>query len=354
MTEAEWRAGDEISLFALGSTLLRDRWRIIRWMFLGAVVAALSVISKPALYSASASFVPLGNDASSSGIMGLASRLGMALPASGTPLLSPAFYTDLLRSSVLLQEIARDTFVVKEMGGQHIAFVDLFEIEGATPVHREEAGVAQLMDIVAASVVNPMGIVKFSVATEWPSVSLAIVTALVDEVHEFNRRTQQEQAAAERRFVEQRLAVASAALREAEDRLERFLVANRQFASSPELTFQHDRLQRDVALQQQVFTSLTQSYEDVRIREVRDTPVITLIEPPSVPTSPEPRGRVRRVQLGLLLGGFVGVVVALASGMMDRRRKEGDTEVEEFMSALGEVKAEILGRVRSLGSWFGR
>ncbi|MCH8937611.1 MAG: hypothetical protein IIB90_18030, partial [Gemmatimonadetes bacterium] len=76
MTEAEWRAGDEISLFALGSTLLRDRWRIIRWMFLGAVVAALSVISKPALYSASASFVPLGNDASSSVIMGLAGRLG--------------------------------------------------------------------------------------------------------------------------------------------------------------------------------------------------------------------------------------------------------------------------------------
>ena len=145
------------------------------------------------------------------------------------------------------------------MRGQRISFLNLFEIPGAA-MRREERGVKLLTRIVTARVVRTSRIVQLSVATEWPSVSLAVATALVSGVNDYNRRTMQGQAAVERRFVEDRLTVARAELREAEDRLERFLVTNRQFGSSPELTFERDRLQRDVLLHQQVFTSLTQSY----------------------------------------------------------------------------------------------
>ncbi len=157
-------------------------------------------------------------------------------------------------------------------------------------------------------------------ASRWPSVSLAISTALVTGVNDFNQRTRQGQAAAERKFVEGRLAIAGSDLRTAEDRLEGFLRTNRQFASSPDLTFQRDRLQRDLSLKQQVFNSLTQSYEEVRIREVRDTPVITVIEPPAVPTLPQPRGRLLTVLIGLILGGFVGWIIALVSETIRLRR----------------------------------
>ena len=347
MTEVEWRGSSEISLFTLGTMLLRNRWRIVRWMFIGATVSAVSVFSRPKLYLASASFVLQVNEASRSGLASLAGQFGVSLP-TGNQSLSPEFYTDLLKTSVLLKPIARDTFVVQEMGGQRISFLDLFEIQGAGVMHREEAAVELLMGIVRASVVRTTGVVELSVATRWPSVSLDIATALVNGVNEFNRRTRQGQAAAERRFVEQRLTVAGTELREAEDRLERFLVTNRQFGSSPELTFQSERLERDVSMRQQVFTSLTQSYEEVRIREVRDTPVITMIESPSVPTFPQPRGRGVIVLLGLILGGSVGVTIAFTSGMMDRRCKEGDAEVEEFVGILDQMRTEILEPARWL------
>lgn len=349
MTEAESQDGDEVSLFELGTTVLRNRWRIARWVFIGAAVAALSVFSKPALYRASASFVPQGSNVRRSELASLAGQFGVSLPA-GSESFSPEFYADLLKTGVLLRPIARDTLVVQEMGGQRISFLDLFEIPEGAAMRREEQGVTALMEILTASVARGTGVVELSVATRWPSVSLAIATALVNRVNAYNRRTMQGQAAAERRFVEDRLAVARAELRESEDRLERFLVTNRQFGSSPELTFERDRLQRDVSLHQQVFTSLTQSYEEVRIREVRDTPAITMFEPPSVPTLPEPRGRLRRVLLGLLLGGFFGVLTAFTSEMMNRRRSEGVREVEEFVGALGEVKGEILRPLR----WFRR
>lgn len=345
MTEAGWQDSDDISLFTLAVTLLRNRWRIVRWMVFGAVVAGLGVYSKPVLYLASASFIPQGNDAGRSGLAGLAGQLGVVIPA-GNQSESPAFYVRLLGSRVLLEPITRDTFVVQEMGGRRVAFLDLFNIQGATPTVREEEGVSLLQEIVTASVNPAGGTVEVSAATVWRSVSLAIVTALVNGVNEFNQRTRQGQAAAERRFVEGRLAVASADLRAAEDRLETFLKTNRQFSNSPELTFAHERIQREVMLKQQVFTSLTQAYEDVRVREVRDTPVITIFETPKVPTQPEPRQRLKRVELGLILGGSVGVLLAFLSDAIARRRKEDDPNAEEFLRFVDDMKSRMFGRFR--------
>lgn len=347
MTEAELQ-DDEISVFALGTVLLRNRWRITRWMFIGAVLAALSVFSKPVLYSASASFVPQGStDAARSGLASIAGQFGVSLPASGQSV-SPEFYSMLLKSRPVLRDIAYDTVVVREMGGRRVSFFDLFEIVGGSAARREEQGVRVLRGIVSTSVVKPTGVVQLTVATRWPSVSLAVATALVSGVNEYNQRTRQGQAAAERKFVEGRLAVASADLRAAEDRLERFLRTNREFGSSAELTFQGDRLRRDLAFQQQLYTSLIQAYEEVRIREVRDTPVITVIEAPSVSTNPEGRGRRMRVLLGLAIGGFVGVLITLISGIVAHRRNERNPEASEFLGALGELKGEVLGPVRWL------
>ena len=348
MTETEWAVNTEISLFALGTTLLRNRWRIARWALGGAAIATLVVLFRPAVFMASASFVPQGNDPGRSGLASLAGQFGVSLPAA-TQSLSPDFYAKLLKSRVLLAPIARDTFVVQELGGRRIPFLDVFKIGGGSQAQREERGVALLRSIVAVSVVKASGVVELSVTTRWPSVSLAIVTDLVNGVNEYNQRTRQSQAAAERKFVEGRLEVASGELRAAEDRLEGFLRTNRQFASSPELTFQRDRLQRDVSLQQQVFTSLTQSYEEVRIREVRDTPVITMFETPAVRAQPESRGRVSGVLLGLMLGAFLGIIVAFTRGMAARRRDIGDAEANEFVGALGEVKGELLEPVRWIG-----
>jgi uncharacterized protein involved in exopolysaccharide biosynthesis len=348
MTKAEWQGGDELSLFALGASFLRNRWRIVRWMLAGGAVAALLVFSKPPLYRASASLVPQGTaDQPRSALAGLAGQFGVVLPVTNQSQ-SPEFYAKLFKSRVLLADIVRDTFVVQEKGGRRIPFLDLFEIQEGSAKLREELGVKMLGGIVNSSVARTTGVVDVSVATQWPSVSLAIVSALVNGVSDYNQRARQGQAAAERKFVEGRLASASAELRAAEDRLEGFLRTNRQFASSPELTFQRERLQRDVSLQQQVFTSLTQSYEEVRIREVRDTPVITVIEPPAVPSLPESRGRLKSLLLGLFLGALIGTLLALSAEAIARRREDGDASANEFAGTIGEVKGEMLGRVRWL------
>lgn len=334
---------EEISLFALGTVMLRNRARILRWVIIGGAIAALTVIAKPSQYPAKLSFVPQGSDIARSGLASLAGQLGLAAPA-GSPAQSPEFYVGLIKTDELLRPITHDTFVVAEMGGTRVAFTDLYKIKGNTPKNQEERAIIQLSKLVSVSVTRTTGVVQVSVLTKWPSVSLAIAMEVLRGINDFNLRTRQTQAATERKFVEAQLKLARGELREAENRLQAFLNANRMI--SPLLQFDRDRLQREIDHQQQIVTTLASSYEDVRIREVRDTPTITVIESPSVATIPQPRGRVTRGLLGMIVGFMFGALLALLSADMKRRNAAGDPDAREFLGAISDLKQRTFGRFR--------
>ena len=250
----------------------------------------------------------------------------------------------------MLLPVVRDTVTVTEMGGKRMTVLDLFGVpDGPTP-RREELGVDKLKRRLAVSIAKSTGIVHFAIATPWRSVSLALVTRLLDAVNQYNEVTRQGQATAERKFIEGRLALATNELRAAENRLTEFQRGNRNISGSPDLVTGRERLQRDVELRQQVFTTLTQAYEEARIREVRDTPVITVFEPPAAASTPQRRGLLIGTVLGILLGGLIGVFLSFTRGMIKNRRDEGNTEAEEFANALKEAKGQLFGGVRGLKS----
>lgn len=345
MPETQWDdEGEEISLFTIGTLLLRNRWRITRWAIVGALGALALVWTRPALYVGSASFIPQGADAGRSSLASVAGQFGLSLP-SASPTLSPDFYLALIKSRELLGIVARDTLTVPELGGKRMAVEDLLDIGPGSREEREESAVKELTRRIAATASKTTAIVDFSIGTKWPSVSLGIVTALMDGINEFNQRTRRDQAAAERKFVESRLVVASTELRTAEDSLQGFLQGNRQYGS-PDLQFMRDRLQRSVTLRQQVFTSLMQAYDDVRMREARDTPVITIVDPPAVPSKPEPRGRGVRTLLGLMIGAVFGAMLIFTGDLITSRRAEGDPAVDEFMSTVDKMRQDMLRRIR--------
>jgi uncharacterized protein involved in exopolysaccharide biosynthesis len=60
-----------------------------------------------------------------------------------------------------------------------------------------------------------------------------------------------------------------------------------------------------------MYTTLTQAYEQARIDEVRNTPVITVVEPPESPVRPDSRRLVSWLAVSLV----VGVLAALAAAL---------------------------------------
>jgi uncharacterized protein involved in exopolysaccharide biosynthesis len=105
--------------------------------------------------------------------------------------------------------------------------------------------------------------------------------------------------------------------------------------------FHHQRLERQVTSKQQVFTTLRQRYEEARIQEVNDTPVITRIDlavPPENKSSPQ---RKVWVVLAFIFGGGIGLVVGFSREFAERARNRQDGDFQEFTSRWATIKREI-------------
>lgn len=325
-----------------------ETWRrlVLSAIGFGLVAALLSLLIEPK-YASTAAFVPqVSGDASKAGgLAGLAGQLGVAIP-TGNQTQSPEFYLRLLKSRVLLERIVRDSFATA-VGQPRRPFGELFRIRARSPEQQVDRSVEHLRRIVTPSLVKLTGIVEVGVVTPWPAVSERILSDLLTSVDAFNVGLRRAQASAEREFVERRLVFARDSLRQTENRMQRFLVMNRQMSNSPELTFERERLQRELSLAEQVFTTLTQSYEEVRLREVRDTPVISVLEPPAQASEPKSRYRVIIVLAAMCLGALLALTVTIISRSLRARSAEGDPSATTLTAHLAGIGRRASPRSRA-------
>jgi uncharacterized protein involved in exopolysaccharide biosynthesis len=300
----------DFSLSALLMIVVRQR-RLVAWCVLAVLIPALILqLLKPATYTATASFRPQGRSSDAGGMSSIAAQFGLSLPAGGAdPGESPAFYVELLHSRGVLNDLADSTY--QSDAGRPSSLADLLGIpQSSNPLRRREAVVKRLSAAIGGGLSPRTGIVRVSVTTRSPKLAEQLSSNLLAELNRFNLQGRQFQAAAERQFVERRFGEVNGELRSAEDRLSEFMQQNRNYSNSPTLSFQRDRLAREVDLKQKVSTTLAQSYEQAKINEIRNTPLVTIIEKPELPLDQDPRGRIKAILFALLGGLLLGVAVA--------------------------------------------
>lgn len=317
------------------AVLLIHRRFILGVAGLGFLLAFVAALLRAPTYTSSFSFIPQsGQDQSRSGLASLAGQFGISVVGTTQP---PQLFAVLLTTREILSSIARDSFVIAPGDRRRVPLVEFLRVRGTDPRVVEEMTVKTLRTrvIAASAATRTTGVVSVNVKTKSPEVSFEIAQRLLAGLNLYNFETRKSQAGEERRFAEGRLAATKAALRAAEDAMQNFLFANRQFESSPQLAFQKERLQREVMLQQQIVMGLTQQYEDARIREVRDTPVITVIEKPALPAMADPRLRGVIIGVGTFVALFLGVALVLMREGWDRRRRDesGDPSYSLLASA---------------------
>lgn len=338
-----------MSLLTLGVVVLRSRRMIAAMAVTCGVLGLLFGLLSPREFTSTATMIPQGAEAGQSGgLAAAASQFGIRIPTGGggSGTWGTAVYVDLLSSRGLLEPIVLDTFVVAEAGGQRRVLLDVLNAAGPTAALRLNDGVSKLGGMITATESKSLGGIKLRVSTRWPSVSQGVATRLIDALNEFNLQTRRSQANAERRFVEARAAEAEVSMRDAEDRLSASLDRNRMVAGSPQLSLERDRLQRNVILRQQLYTSLLQSLDEARIREVRDTPVITLLEEPGLPAVGEPRRSLQKAVIGGFAGALLGAIFALFSFRIGSARRDPSDDARVFFDQLSEAIAPVRRLIR--------
>ncbi len=329
------------AVLPLANMLLRQRRLLILLPFTLAVLVVGIGLLLPRSYTASASFAPQTAGGGLSRLTGLAAQFGIAVPTDDAAN-SPEFYADLLRSGQLLRAMVETTYVYQD-GAETVRanLVQVFDIEDVTPQRSREKAVKRLGQQLTVTTDIKTGVVTLGFEAPAPDLAEQLVRHALDLVNAFNLRTRQSQAAAERQFVEARVDEAQRDLREAENRLQGFLTANRTYINSPQLQFQHDRLSREVQLRQDVYSKLVQAYEQARIDEVRNTPVITVVEAPIRPVKPDSRRLALKALLALFIGGFAGILVALYRQALDRTSDEAPDQYAEFVRLRAALGADL-------------
>lgn len=317
---------DDLSIFFLANTILHGGWRVLLAGVIGGALAVLPTLRKPDTFTAKATIVAQGSDGGQSALAGLAGQFGVSIGRSGQ---TPQFYIDLLKSRSILGAIARDTIRV---GGAGPALTtDVLRIKSADPIQKTEAGIGTIGGMVNGKVAPQTGVITVTATTRSRDLSLAILRSALVNLNRFNVEMRQTQAREEAGSMARSLGEARVSLRDAEDRMQDFLARNRSLGSSPQLTFERERLEREVQLRQQVVSALSQQAEDMRIRQLRDTPVLIVIDEPSAPLLPDPRGRRNRILLGAVLGMFVASLVLIAAEMTRRRAPGANPELDLFL-----------------------
>jgi uncharacterized protein involved in exopolysaccharide biosynthesis len=327
----------DITLVGVAALILRERKRLLAFTVFASVFAAIAVFLKDRTYTATFSFVPqAAQEQSRAGLASLAGQFGIPLGfVAGGAQQSPQMYADLLRTRDILAPIASDSFLLEDESTR-LPISDILKVKGRSSQIRLARTIDALRsEVVSSSVASrTTGVVTVSVRTVSPIASRDIALRLLDGLNRFNLSTLQTRAREESRFTLRSLAAARSTLRTVEDSLQAFLQANRIGAeSSPALRFERERLQSSVDLQRQVVGSLAQQYEQSRINEVRDTPVITVVEAPSVPVLADARGGVAIVVMGAILGLALGLLYVLGLDAVERRRRDGpDPDLESLFS----------------------
>jgi hypothetical protein len=91
---------------------------------------------------------------------------------------------------------------------------------------------------------------------------------------------------------------------------------------------------------------LQQSLEQAKSEEVRTTPVVTVVQPPTRPALPDPRRLAFKALLALFLGGALAVAWALARDAFSRGDWEEVEHVAEFRRLLDETRQDLERAVR--------
>jgi uncharacterized protein involved in exopolysaccharide biosynthesis len=298
-------------------------------------------------YTAVARFMPHMTAEPGAGLIGLAAEFGLEIGGIGGTE-SAEFYAQLVRSRQLLRDAVThvykfDTGDVGYSSGDTLrgTLIELFDINESTRELATLKGVQELEDHVSVATNVEVGLVTVETRSRWPGLAAAINARLLALVNSYNLERRQSQASAERAFVAERVEGAERELNEAEGTLERFLTANRRYRGSPALVFEAEQLQRRVDLRQQVYLYLAQAYEEARIEEVRNTPVLTIVEEPLV--MPWRWGEfVVRMVVGLVVGATIGVALVLGLAVIERQRAESPLEFEELADAM---RSSLLGRL---------
>ena len=323
-----------------------------RWIALGVfssifILTLVYLLTVTPVYTATTTILP-PVESKQSGISIIAEQFINVPQTKG--LNTPPIYREILSSRPLILNVLKRKFR-SEKTGEEALLIDILDIQGNTPYERFEMGYEHMVSsMVFVMLTRQTGITALSVESTEPQLSADIANALVEELNTFTLSFISEKASKNRIFIESRLEETDSLLRKAEEELKAFRKTNKRIEKSPELQLEYGRHLRQVKMQEEVFLTLNKEREIVRIEEVKDMPLINVLNMAVAPLKKSRPARIRIAIVMAILAAVTGIAMAFLADKVAIHRSN-DKVMRRLHSMLAVLRNDYVGLRWRLLRW---
>ncbi|MFC1725347.1 Wzz/FepE/Etk N-terminal domain-containing protein [candidate division KSB1 bacterium] len=234
-------------------------------------------------------------------------------------------FPEVIKSKKLIHEILQKKFYFQD---DSLILLDIFKTQGEDLNTRLFYGYISLNEMISVSRDIRTSITKVEVSSKYPVLAADIATAIVKELDIYNRNQRTSKAKENREFIEKRLLETEDSLNVSDHRLTEFYDSNKggyinAYQNSPELKMEEVKLLRDQKKWEEVYVTLVGEYEIAKIQEVRDTPLINILDDARVPVVKSAPKRALTVILSLIVGLNIGIILSFIHESRIKIREKG-------------------------------
>jgi uncharacterized protein involved in exopolysaccharide biosynthesis len=261
------------------------------------IIAIIYSLLATPYYKSHITIYPMGEDAGNSSLgqlQGLASTFGINMGSANS---TPFYIPDIVNSRRLKKQIINNKWET-EVFDNPVNLITYWEIDDTTgfsikkiitglfksneqsdPYYKyQEKAIEQLSEQLSVSIDDESGLITISLLMEEPQLSADIVNFVAEKVKHYISKEVFIQSSENRQFIENRMAEAKEELSNSEVKLTDFRKEHPLALDTPDLQLQRGRFMRDIEVNQEVFITLRQQYELAKIEELKEAPIINILD----------------------------------------------------------------------------
>ena len=289
----------EIDLSKISKSIKRNSKNIFYTTLVGFVLSFIYVIIATPYYQSYISINPIGDNINSGrsmgGLQSLASEYGVNLNVADFINDKPSFYIpDIVNSRILKKAVISNKWNTNN--GQ-VDLINYWQINDTTKfsigkligsfLESEDNKNIKLkfMDAAIDRLSEQLlvheeesGLIVISVLMEESQLAADISNFIANYIKKYVSDIMLSYSSTHRAFIEERLKYSKNELSKSEEELKEFSEKNPFAVDTPELQLQRGRLLRNMEVNQQVYITLRQQYEMARINELKEIPVINILD----------------------------------------------------------------------------
>ncbi len=218
-------------------------------------------------------------------------------------------YPMIIKSARILKEVIRKKYKVTSLQDS-VSLIQFWNIEKGTEEEKFERALKQLQTAMEIEFDARLGTLRLRIEMEEPKLAADVANSITDELDLYTRKKRRTSVTAQREFIEQRLAEVSQTLRSAEDSIKSFREKNRRIIDSPQLLIEQGRLERALQINSTVFIELKKQIEIAKIEEIKNIPIINILDAARVPVQKSSPYRQSIVIIAFSLSLVVAIIGA--------------------------------------------